>query len=251
MWATKKICDLSNDSLMALIRNEIPAVQIDDFARPAEIKSLKQTLLDQSRRTHSIKQVTRLGISQYAQGICQSKANYFHLVPGVMKELAEAFRSSFDPLSRFITSLSSSGFDAGVMQEPGFGSYAPCAGKLRNGFSPIHVDFAAQDSADWEVGAAPVQLAWNLYLDMPAIGGELMLWDRQWQPEIDRYLVRDNYYYEDAVVADLEPLRIRPIDGQLLVLNSRNFHAVDQVSDRLTIGGFISYFPEKSLRLWI
>ena len=251
MWLTRDIRDMSTGNLTALIRNEVPLVQVDHFASAHEIEQLKQALLGQARRTRSIKQVTRLGISQYAQGLCQSKENYFKSVPAVSKEFSQVFRDSFDPVSRLLENLSQCRFDAQVMEEPGLGKYAPCAGKLRNGFSPVHVDFAAQDSPGWCVGEADVQLAWNLYLEIPQTGGELFLWDKQWQPEDDQHQVSDIYYYDNTVIEYLDPLRVKPHAGQLLLLNSRNFHAVNEASDRLSIGGFISFFAPNNLRLWI
>ena len=42
-----------------------------------------------------------------------------------------------------------------------------------------------------------IQLAWNLYLEVPDENGELLLWDKQWREEDDVFQVEDNYYYSD------------------------------------------------------
>jgi len=130
------------------------------------------------------------------------------------------------------------------------GNYFAGNGKLRNGYSPIHVDFAPQDSAGWAVAEAGAQLAWNLYLRVPAEGGKLLLWDKYWQPEDDRHQVDDNYFYEDTVVRDARMIRVSVSPGEVIILNSRNFHAVSEARDRLAFGSFISVFEGDRLRLW-
>jgi hypothetical protein len=130
------------------------------------------------------------------------------------------------------------------------GDYFAGNGKLRSGISPVHVDFAPQDSAGWAIARAGVQLAWNFYLRVPAEGGELLLWDKHWQPEDDGYQVDDNYYYDEAVVRDARMLRISVSPGEVIILNSRNFHAVSETRDRLAFGSFISVFEGNQLRLW-
>jgi len=250
MWENNDIETLSNSSLAALIENRIPAVRIESFADSGETHALANALLEHSCRTNSIKQITRLGISQYAQGLRTSKQNYFDLARSLKAEFSDIYAASFSPLDRMISRLENAGFDAGIMSEPGMGDYFAGNGKLRSGATPIHVDFSPQDSAGWAIGKAASQLAWNYYLKVPEEGGELILWDKLWQPEHDCHQVEDNYYYKKAVVDDAPMLRVSVKRGELLILNSRNFHTVSKTSERLTYGSFISVFEDSSLRLW-
>jgi len=250
MWESDNINELSGLSLVALLENRIPAVRIKSFADAHETDALVTGLLEHACRTCSISQVTRLGISQYEQGIRVSKDNYFKLARRIEPAFAKIFAGSFSPVQRLINRLQEKGFDADVMSEPGMGDYFAGNGKLRNGCSPVHVDFAPQDSAGWAIAEASVQLAWNIYLRVPAEGGELLLWDKHWQPEDDSYQVDDNYYYDDAVVRDARMVRVSVSPGEVIIINSRNFHAVSDVRDRLAFGSFISIFEGDRLRLW-
>ena len=67
----------SESNLHALINNEIAGVKISDFATIEEIDSFVKSLVNHSCRTKSVEQVTRLGISQYQQGVCINKKAYF------------------------------------------------------------------------------------------------------------------------------------------------------------------------------
>ncbi len=221
------------------------------FASAEECKQLASALLEQSRRTHSIPEISRLGISQYQQGLRGSKAAYFAEAREVSVNLDTLFNLSFDPVQRVQERLREFNLDIATMAETDYGLYAPCAGKLRNGSSPIHVDFAPQDSFGWDVGSTEAQLAWNIYLDVADNEGDLVLWDKQWQPEDEKFLVKDQYYFDPAVVAEVDPLRVKVNVGDLILVNSRNFHAVSESTNRLTVGGFISFFADGKVRFWI
>lgn len=250
MWKSTDIYPLDHTTVVELIENKIAGVRISQFASASEVARFKTLLLNNSCRTKSIEQVTRLGISQYQQGIRSSKEEYFRLAQEVRKDFEGIFAQSFSPLQRIIGHLQRAGFDAAIMHEPGFGDYFAGSGKLRNGFSPIHVDYAPQDSQGWAVGASKAQLAWNFYLQVPDTGGELLLWDKAWQPEDDVHQVKDNYYYSQDVVKNLPVLKVKVIPGEVIIVNSRCFHAVAESENRLAYGSFISVFPNRTLRLW-
>lgn len=251
MWEDNKIHLISHSSLCALIENRIPGVRIDSFASTEEANKLVDALMEHACRTRSVKQVTRLGISQYEQGVRASKEDYFSSANKLNDAFSQIFdQSGFSPVQRIIRIFGENGFDADIMQEPGMGSYFAGNGKLRNGFSPIHVDYAAQDSDGWAIAEASVQLAWNFYLRVPEEGGELLLWDKLWNSEDDVHQVEDNYYYRDEVVKGVKMLRVSVQPGEVVIINSRNYHAISDVEGRLAFGSFISVFDHDQLRLW-
>lgn len=239
-WVTDQVVPFNTEGMRQLIANEVPALRIPAFATPGETTAFGEAIVARSRRTSSVPQVTRLGISQYQQGIMGSKAEYFAAAVEARAEYAAIFAASFDPLSRFIGVLRAEGFDAGVMEEPGWGPYFAGTGKVRNGFSPIHVDFSPQDSPDWAVGALEAQLAWNYYVQVPPSGGELLLWDKVWEPVHDVHQAEESYWYHPTAVEGAPELRVPVQAGEVLILNSRNFHAVAESADRLAYGSFIA-----------
>ena len=202
-----------------------------------------------SARSQSVRQVVRLGISQYQEGVKGSKQGYFARAAELRSAQQAICERSFDPLQRFLERLRAAGFDADVMEEPGLGAYYAGVGKSRQGASPLHVDFAPQDSPDWEVGKASAQLSWNFYLNTP-VGGALVVWDKLWDPRDDVHQVADNYYYEPEVVKGASRIELPVKEGDVLLLNSRNFHAIASTPHRVAFGSFISFFPQNRMRLW-
>ena len=250
MWQMSTIQPLNKSSIELLIENKIPGVHIERFADKQQIEKLKYELDARALRTSSIAEVTRLGISQYQQGICESKENYFELARKLNEEFQTIFSNSFSPVQKIINHFVRLGIDAAIMEEPGFGRYFAGTGKLRNGSSPIHVDYSPQDSLGWAIADARVQLAWNLYLNVPEEGGDLLIWDKQWHVEDDIHQVENNYYYNEKIVEGKDPLIVKVKEGDVVILNSRNYHAVSYVENRLAFGSFISVFDDKSMGLW-
>ena len=161
------------------------------------------------------------------------------------------FARSFDPVARLIAELRRLELDADLMTEPGFGAYWAGSGKLRNGATPIHVDFAPQDSAGWAVGATRVQLAWNVYLDNPGAGGDLLVWERRWSPEDDgTHQVEGEYYYRPEVVHGARRVEVPVTIGDVVFVNSSVYHAVADARRRVAFGSFISIFDDGRFRLW-
>ncbi len=79
MWVVTEVPELDRESLDALTAARIPAVRLSGFATQDEVESLGGLLVEEAIRTSSIAEVTRLGISQYQEGLCGSKERYFEL----------------------------------------------------------------------------------------------------------------------------------------------------------------------------
>jgi hypothetical protein len=251
MWSTTSVALFSNAALAALCANEVPAVRLPCFADASELDALAEELLEHTIRTRSVVEVTRLGISQYEQGVRGSKRAYFeqaHALAPAHRGLVD--RSGFSPVQRMLDALREVGIDADVMTEPGYGYYWAGNGKLRVGETPIHVDFAPQDSAGWAVGNSRFQLSWNLYLRNPDGEGHLRMWAKEWCEADDVHLVDGTYYYDEAVVSDVPHLDIPVVLGDVVLVNSRMFHAVTAANGRLAFGSFVSVFDDGRYRLW-
>jgi hypothetical protein len=251
VWAATEIPSFGRESLAALAAAEVPAVRLARFGSPTEVRTLCDLLLAEAVRTHSIEEVTRLGISQFEQGVRGSKEAYFRQAQSLVPSFESVFARSFNPVVRLIGELRRAGIEADVMTEPGFGAYWAGNGKLRYGATPIHVDFAPQDSAGWAVGETRVQLAWNVYLDNPGGGGDLHVWERCWSQEDDvTHKVEGEFYYRTEVVRGARRVDVPVAVGDVVIVNSVLYHAVAEATGRMAFGSFISIFDDGRFRLW-
>ena len=248
-WESNSVADFSSQALNLLLAGRVPAVRVTDFCGQAELERLVASLHAITARSQTLGNMVRMGISQYQEGVCGDKAEYFAMAERLQSQQQALYANSFDPVERLCGRLNAVGFNARVLEEPGFGRYYAGVCKKRWGPSSVHVDFSAQDSPGWRVGKARAQLAWNLYLNTPT-GGALQVWDRQWTRCDDVHRSDRSFTYSESVVAGTEHVEIPVMQGDVLLINSRNYHAVADTGPRLTFGSFISLFPERELALW-
>jgi hypothetical protein len=247
-WQDRRIGSIDCASIDALVSNCIPTLRLKAFATDKEIQAPSSVLIESCQRFSSVPQVTRLGISQYDSGIERSKDDYFRLAQIATKTECAIFTSSLDHLARLRERFLAPGLHAGIMVEPGFGSYFMGSGKMRRGNSPIHVDLAPQNSPGWAIAQCVSQPAWDHDLEIPVGGGEPPVWDRLWQRENDPFQVDDRYFCEPQVMDGADSLSIEVRRGHPAMITSRNLHAVAETENCLAIGSFISEFADYRLR---
>jgi hypothetical protein len=248
-WETDQVSNFSYEAISQLIEGRVPAVRLQGFSTNSETQNLVDALASFSAYSQSIKQVLRIGLSQYQEGLADSKENYFKKAKELLPRQTDVFHQSFNPVERLCSLLSEIGYNTSIMHEPGFGDYYAGNAKYRTGTTPIHIDYAPQDSAGWAVYSSHAQLSWNLYIKNTH-GGKLQLWDKYWQSDDDLLQHENGFHYRRSVVKNCKMLEIDAIPGELLLINSRKYHAVSESKDRLAFGSFISHFPENHLRFW-
>ena len=213
MWTTTEIPAFDLEAMAALAAAAVPAVRLARFASIAEAHSLRDMLLARAVRTHSVAEVTRLGISQYEQGVRGSKAAYFRKVQDLTPVFDAIYARSFPAVDRFIARLREIGIDA--------------------------------------IAETRVQFAWNVYLDNPGGGGDLQVWERRWSRQHDLvHQVEGQYYYRPDVVDGARRVDVPVTVGDVVIVNSAVYHAVGRAAGRIGFGSFISLFDDNRFRLW-
>lgn len=120
----------------------------------------------------------------------------------------------------------------------------------------LHFDFAPYDAFGWAIENVINQLAWNVYMQTSETGGEIKIYDQQWQPKIfDSHKMENNngsYGFKESVVKNIRSISIQPEVGDLVLFNSRNFHEVLSASDtkRISISSFLGQFSDGNWIAW-
>lgn len=92
------------------------------------------------------------------------------------------------------------------------------------------------------------QLAANCYTKMPSRGGALTLWPETRMANEELYRRGQN----EPCSTSSEPVSYTPERGDLVLINSRNSHAVTSFSSglRISVQSFVGRLPDGSLALW-
>lgn len=131
-----------------------------------------------------------------------------------------------DPIAISLARLGSA-WGAAVLPAT-IGGRAVFGGTLReiNDGALIHYDDINRELLggifDQEVVA---QLAFNVWVSVPAAGGATTVWRHRWEPADE--LDRTAYGYRPETVEDCQHISLTPELGDGLLFNPANFHAVD------------------------
>lgn len=169
------------------------------------------------------------------------------------RELWHELELSFDPLQvsrsalgthwpNTVTVGRSSGrvLGAGVAREP------------NQGFQ-VHFDDAGREFPGGLLDANLVaQFAFNLYLSVPEVGGETVVWRHRWDPADEAFRLPNSYGYAKDVVGDAESFELKPATGDALLFDPRNFHAVhpSRNTRRIALGFSVGLSDNGELLTW-
>jgi hypothetical protein len=252
-WQTLNDCGMNSENFQALLRNDIPSIRISQFASVEECRQLSLAIekigFDFYRNVEP--PIGRIGITQFEYRN-RDKSGYFDAVRKASKTYNKVTSLSFDPLKRLATILRqniSSKVQIAYENEA-YGNYF--AGLIRQiNIALLHIDFAGLDAPDWRIGKIKSQLVWNVYIKAPSQGGICKVYNRQWQPEDEKYKIPGSYGYDYSLVANSEVKHNIPLTGDLVIFNSRNFHEVlPGIGERITISSFIGQMPGGDLVFW-
>ncbi len=253
-WATGNADRLSRGSLIALLRNEIPAIRIPGFATAEECACLavgaENAGFDFYENVEP--KIGRIGITQFEHGV--DAPRYFKGSRYATERRLSATRSAFNPVERMIQTIAAV-WDGSVSLafEPRYQQHY-FAGLIRQiNVALLHLDWAPLDAPGWEIEDVRSQLAWNLYVRSPAVGGQCVVHDRLWLPSDEACKIRGSYAYAPADLAEHEVYNLVPTVGDVTLFNSQNFHEVvagGKPGERITVSSFIGWIPQKQLVLW-
>jgi len=256
-WRQHTAAELSTESLAALIRNEIPAIRITDFATPDECAAFSRAVRNSpDLKAYSVATPTYylgLVMYEYRQGGGR-KREFFDAVPEAVAAQQKLYSESFDAPQRFVDTLGAH-FPGTITMahEPGYGDYCPVVVRVASGGVHLHADFAPFNSPDWATGAVSEQITWNLYTECPAQGGETTVYNAPWTPAAGEDPARGlpDRGVEDR--DDVESFTFAPHEGEVVLFNPRNPHKIAAGTPgdkgRISIGSFLGTTGDK-LIMW-
>jgi hypothetical protein len=207
------------------------------------------------------RRVLKLGASQseYTNG---DPAEYFASAAQHNERRRTLFPGDSDPVDLVLSTLRSiCQGEVDVARADNGMEYCLGLARVSRG-SFLHFDSAAAFDAPKNRGWAPIdqttsQVAINLVLDVPpsGAGGELMVWDLQYDSAADRW--RKSQAYHDFLPQAVNGCRVAiaaPGVGDLIIFNSRNFHQVvpvtrqDGDAERIALTFFVGAVPKYGAR---
>jgi hypothetical protein len=253
-WKVVELPSLTQQALRRLLDNDVAAIVvphfIDDEQRRATCSALADSP-DWDFYEGTSPPLGRLGITQYEHH--GAKEDYLAAAPAATARRAKLLEPLPDPVGAVIEAFAAAWPEGvGVAEEDGRRYFAGIFRRGGGGVA-IHTDWGPRDGADWAIGSVRAQLAWNLHYSPPSRGGELIVYDRQWEPELEEHARQRFSDYDPAIFESTARVEVVARPGDLVVFNSRNAHAVgpsDEPESRISVGSFIGLTESGELVFW-
>jgi hypothetical protein len=244
-------------ALRALMTQDALVVRVTNFVSPTLCRLVATNLLRQGYHDYiNAPTVGRIGMSFYETGGRSEIVDQYFDTAGaniaLLRNACSPYALPMDTLRCVLDEVWPNG--ALLQSLTGRKMFVGLSRSMRPG-APLlahHDVFARLAPNDNEANDLLVQVAANIYIDMPAVGGELLMW----RDEISdaEFLQRRGSSYGlplDALGApDIE---IKPGVGDLILFNARKLHAVapGMGNDRLTLSCFVGYRgADQPLSFW-
>ncbi|MFI2027752.1 2OG-Fe(II)-dependent halogenase WelO5 family protein [Streptomyces buecherae] len=127
------------------------------------------------------------------------------------------------------------------------------AGMIReiNNGARMHFDEVVRELPGTFDETPVCQLAFNCHLEMPAQGGEAVVFRRRWNPEDEQH--RDGYGYSRSLVENSPRVSVRAETGDAVLFDPRNYHRVEPnaaAGRRATLSFFLGVMADGTLTAW-
>lgn len=116
----------------------------------------------------------------------------------------------------------------------------------------IHRDNASFDAPEFSVSKLSDQMSAVVHLQTCESGGELVIYDKFWNTNDERFR-NPEFGYADDIVNRVHMSKIVARQGDLVIINSNKYHSVNIIKGkikRITLGFFFGHEPESNFYAW-
>ena len=242
---------LHSEALLALIKGQLLAIRVRHYYPENFCQRVQERLSSEERMgvysTFGAEEIGRDRLSYYETHNNPVHWQQYYAQAGYnIREIREIFDPYYSPIDRLRLNLDEV-WPAGAHLEniDGLPMFVGLTRLLKEGSYIFPHNDNIQEDSNFNPRAREIriQLAANVYLNMPESGGSLLLWDASMLPENLSHCLRQDGYGFDPEKIGLPKLEIQPEIGDLILFNSRYLHSVSRVGvgGRLSSSCFIGF----------
>lgn len=246
-WEQVTCRSLTAKILRRLFSNEIAAVRVPEFLSVEVCGLAVEGIVTHGFERVSTK-IAKIGITQSSHiGGPERQVLYFRSAVEANAIRRKVFAASGDLLDRVIDSVAAIWPGRVGLAVEGETNEQYFAGIIRQvEQASLHLDWAHLDAPGWGIGSISAQLSWNIYLQADSVGGTTVIYRRPWREADEALQIPNDHWptitvYKPDLVEGCDRSEVRPLRGELVFFNSRNFHEVTPTTggERITVSSFI------------
>ena len=246
------ISQYKNSQIHNLISGNIPVIEIPNALSKSECFLLCNEISKHHSTSSGPGLITKLGTSLSSH--IYDKANYFSNAQNSNQFIQNLFSHTISPVDKMHQILEHL-FQKKISTATEYDmKYSDCVIRIHQNGDSVHIhrDNCNFEMPEYVVSKYGNQLSAILYLQSPQSGGELTIYDKQWCKD-DESQRNPDFGYSSDVVDGVEHVTIRPIPGNLVLLNPNYYHKIGSIcgpKPRISIGFFFAESSENNLYCW-
>jgi len=247
MW-TPQILD-ETSSYDDLITGKIPALIVPEVLSKPHCISISSKILNMSKTNNSS---TKFGTS--LSSYIYQKQRYFSKSKKSNEILKNLFSENISPVSLMQQNISKlSGKKIYTATENG-NVYSDAVIRIHESGNSVHLhrDNSNFEMSEYNVSQIKNQLSAILYLQSPDVGGELTIFHKMWCKK-DEIMREPEFGYSSDLVRGVYQTKIRPIAGNMVILNPKFYHQIESISglkSRITLTFFFGESTKNCFYSW-
>ena len=213
-----------------------------------------QTIVDRTKNygKNSFQNDKLLHLGPFLMEHVTDKKGYFEAAKDAQKTIGEIFKEIENPINKiyeFISMLFPA-FSISVATESQ-NDYSQAIIRMHEkGKSiPIHKDNIKHEGKEYAICGVDSQLSCILHLQESETGGELIIYDKQWKKEDERFRNID-FGYSSELVKGSKFFKLSGFTtGDLVIINPNYYHEVTKITgdtSRITLGMFLGFYTKES-----
>ncbi len=247
--------DKNKNKIHEIIKGEKPALIIKKFFDPKLCKVAVNKAKEYSNIEDENKIFKKIGVSLLS--FLTRKSDYFSQAEEARSIFHSIFEGIEDPRKK-IHHLLSEIFPGKTVTVAKEGRRKYACGVIRlhelGDYAQIHRDCVKFEAPNYDVSNLSNQLSTVLYLQQSEKGGDLVIYKKIWNKSSERYREIDFGYSRKVLDGCKQSVRIKPRQGDLIIINPIHFHEILPVSGhrkRVTLGLFLGFSKYgKSVLTW-
>ncbi len=229
-----------------VLSGKIPAIVIRNFYDEKYCKTIANRVENNSRDSFQNGKLSHIGTFLMAH--VTSKEKYFEDAKQSQRTFEKIFCGIKNPITQIYNSIGKMFPDYSVSLAHEFkNDCSPAVIRIHEkGKSvPLHKDNVRYEGKEYALSNIDHQLSCVLHLQESDSGGDLVMYNKQWKKEDERFRNIDFGYSSKLVDSDDECRMSNFNAGDLVIMNPNYYHKVTKIAGntaRITLGMFLGFY---------